>query len=210
MIRKYPRQLLLCISLSITVYFASLVSGVAGASTQHVHNSSQYLVDQKTASDRCRTSLSDEAIAMVQNAESLIDELGQQKALPKFMDPKSGFIKDDLYVFVLDDTGVVLANGAFPFIVGSSVLESHDQLGKYFIKEMLNIAEDKGSGWVSYRWVNPCTQKLTLKQTYFKKVGQLVVCVGIYDAVVVSRSALRNTLRTMFAILVCTQRHFFK
>ena len=41
-------------------------------------------------------------------------------------------------------------------------------------------AKKDGEGWVDYKWPNPTTKKVEGKSSYVKKVGDLIIGVGIY------------------------------
>lgn len=60
------------------------------------------------------------------------------------------------------------------------MLELRDADGKYFVKELLEVAKSKGHGWVDYKWPNPVTTILDAKTTYVEKVGNNVLACGVY------------------------------
>jgi signal transduction histidine kinase len=49
-----------------------------------------------------------------------------------------------------------------------------------FIKELIDEANAKGSGWVNYKWTNPASKKIDEKSTYFQKVDDVIFACGIY------------------------------
>jgi cytochrome c len=49
-------------------------------------------------------------------------------------------------------------------------LDLKDPNGKYFMKDLVELAKTKGSGWVDYVWVNPTTKKIQPKATYAKRI----------------------------------------
>jgi signal transduction histidine kinase len=71
---------------------------------------------------------------------------GEEKAIKEFSDPKGQFTKGDAYIFVLGLDGVLRANVARPELVGMNVLNSPDSKGKFHRKEMVEVANSKGSG----------------------------------------------------------------
>lgn len=115
----------------------------------------------------------DEAKGMVEKAYSHLKTAGKEKAFADINNPQGQFVKGDLYVFVQDFNGVNLANGGNPKFVGMNHLGLKDPDGKYFIKEMVELAKTKGSGWVNYMWVNPTTKKVQAKATYVKRIEGL-------------------------------------
>ncbi|MBI3229806.1 MAG: cache domain-containing protein [Burkholderiales bacterium] len=93
-----------------------------------------------------------EAQALVKKAVAFAKANGKQKAIDEFNKAKGSFVDRDLYIFVLDKEGVTLANGVNPKIVGKNVMDMRDTDGKSFIKEITKLSEEKGEGWVDYKW----------------------------------------------------------
>lgn len=122
----------------------------------------------------------DEAKAMVEKAVKLIETEGKDKAFQQFNDPSGPFVDRDLYVFVLNMEGVTVSHGANKALIGKSLLNLKDADGKPFIQEMLEMGKAGTAGWIDYKWANPQTKKVELKSSYIKKVGDVMVGVGIY------------------------------
>ncbi|MBA4418961.1 MAG: histidine kinase [Syntrophus sp. (in: bacteria)] len=121
-----------------------------------------------------------EAKAMVEKAAAFMKANGKEKAFQAFSDQKGQFVKDDLYIFVLDLKGVTLAHGGNPKLVGKDMSGLKDSNDKPFIKEMLDAAKAKGAGWFDYSWTNPTTKKVQPKSTYYQKVDDVMLGCGIY------------------------------
>jgi signal transduction histidine kinase len=122
----------------------------------------------------------DEAKTMVDKAATLLAAEGKEKAFPIFDDPAGGFVDRDLYVFVLDFNGTTVAHGVNKALIGKSLINVKDADGKAFIKDIIQLANTSGEGWVDYKWPNPTTKKIEDKSSYVKKVGDVIVGVGIY------------------------------
>ncbi|MCX8110300.1 MAG: cache domain-containing protein [Syntrophorhabdaceae bacterium] len=120
-----------------------------------------------------------EAEAMVKKAAAYLKENGKDKALKEFTDGTK-FKKDDLYIFALDPKGLTIAHGGNPKLVGKDMIGLKDASGKLFIKEIVDAANSKGSGWSDYKWTNPVTKKIEDKSTYFMKVDDVILGCGIY------------------------------
>jgi cytochrome c len=119
----------------------------------------------------------DEAKAMAIKAAEHLKAVGPDKAFPDF-DAKNGSWHDrDLYVYVLDNNGVMLAHGTNPGLIGKSVLEVKDVDGKPMTRETLAVKE---AGWVNYKWQNPLTKAVEPKVVYVVRVGDYFVEVGTY------------------------------
>jgi cytochrome c len=48
-------------------------------------------------------------------------------------------------------------------------------------KEIVDMANNVGSGWVEYKWFNPATRREQLKTVYFEKFENLIFCSGVYE-----------------------------
>jgi hypothetical protein len=104
---------------------------------------------------------------------------GKDKALAEFDKPKGEFVKDDLYIYVLDMDGKMLAHPNAT-LVGKDFTKVKDADGKLFALDILKDAKAKGSGWVDYKWENPTTKKVEAKTVYFEKVDGVIICSGAY------------------------------
>ncbi|MBN2016726.1 MAG: cache domain-containing protein [Candidatus Cloacimonetes bacterium] len=102
-------------------------------------------------------------------------------AFDELRDPTSEFIFNDNYVFVLDNEGTLLVH---PELDGTNLYDTQDEEGKYFIREMIEVGNEKGCGWVDYFWNKPGEDKVSEKSSYIKQVevdGEtLIVGVGVY------------------------------
>ncbi|TAH46681.1 MAG: hypothetical protein EYC67_08555 [Betaproteobacteria bacterium] len=107
--------------------------------------------------------------------------LNDVQAFERFNSLNGGFVQDDLYVFVIGlDDGIMHANGGHPRLVGRKVGELVDANGKYFVRDMLALARNKGEGEVDYAWRNPIGQKIEKKRAYVVRVGRYLVGSGAY------------------------------
>jgi len=91
------------------------------------------------------------------------------------------YVKDDLYVTVYDMTGKCVAHGANPKQVGKDLIDLKDPDGKAFVKERVEIAKTKGSGWQDYKFSNPVDKKIEAKTAYLEKSGDYIFACGAYS-----------------------------
>jgi cytochrome c len=120
----------------------------------------------------------DDAKAMAVKAAEYLKAVGPDKAFPDF-DAKDGSWHDrDLYVYVLDNNGVMLAHGSNPGLIGKTVLDVKDVDGKPMTRETLAV---KDTGWVNFKWQNPLTKAVEPKIVYVVRVGDYFVEVGAYS-----------------------------
>lgn len=122
----------------------------------------------------------EKAKAMVEQAVAYLAAHGEERTLSELNRPDGRFVKGDLYVFAYDMDGVLVAHPHIPALVGKNLLNEPDSTGKLFRKDILRLAKAKGSGWVEYTYANPVTKKLAPKTTYFRRVGNIVLCGGAY------------------------------
>ncbi len=124
----------------------------------------------------------DEAKAMVNAAVMHIKKVGKDQAFKDFSTDKTNWVKKDLYVFVQDFSGNVLAHGTNEKLVGKNLLDMKDQNGKAFAREFVSVGSTQGEGWVDYDWAHPVTKKAVAKSSFVKRIPGFdgVVVVGAY------------------------------
>lgn len=107
-------------------------------------------------------------------------EVGKRIALAEFTNTNGMFVQDDVYIYVLDTKGVMLAHGINPRFVGEDFIDVVDSSGKAFIREMVDTANKVGSGWVEYNWYSPRRRRVLPKIAYFQKTDDMIFCSAIY------------------------------
>lgn len=122
----------------------------------------------------------DRAVALVQKAADLVGKSGKDAALAEISRVDGPFVDGELYVFAYDLNGVIVAHPKNAKLIGKNMLEVPDVDGKLFRKEIVEVATKKGTGWVDYKYKNPETSKVEEKTTWIKKVGDIVLCCGVY------------------------------
>ncbi len=85
-----------------------------------------------------------------------------------------------LYLFVYDTKGITLAHGATPGAAGTNRWGMKDPDGKLLIQEIIKVAQQKGGGWVDYKFPNPANGKVEDKTSYCLAENGLVIGCGIY------------------------------
>ncbi len=122
----------------------------------------------------------DDVKRFVEKAVAFYRVNGRGVALAEFSNPQGRFAKGSQYLFVLDSTGVMLAHGVNTKYVGKDFYRIVDSDGKTFIKDIVDLANAEGSGWVEYKWVDPVTKTERPKIVYFKWTDGVIICSGIY------------------------------
>ena len=119
-------------------------------------------------------------VDQVNEAAEMITSQGLD-AFDVLRDPQSEFIFNNNYVFVLNGEGMLLVH---PEIEGTNLYNSQDENGKFFIREILEVGREDGSGWVDYWWSKPGEDKPSSKSSYIRQIeidGDIfVVGVGVY------------------------------
>jgi cytochrome c len=122
-----------------------------------------------------------EAVAMVKRVVQRFLQDGPEATFKAVNDKTNPDFNDgDLYAFVYDMDGVLVATGGHAALLGMSLISLKDQDGRYLVREMIAIAQGPGSGWLEYKWPNPQSHKIEAKQTYIERMGNYLVGVGIW------------------------------
>jgi uncharacterized protein len=124
----------------------------------------------------------EEAKAMVKRVQDKFKRDGAEATFRAITDRSKAFHDRDLYPFVYDLNGVNVADGAKSELVGKNLIDFKDQNGKLLIRDMIELVNGTGGGWVNYRWASPSTNNIEDKSAYVEKMGQYFVGVGVYQA----------------------------
>lgn len=130
-----------------------------------------------------KISTKDDAKLLVEKGLKYLSQNGKKSAMFAFNDPKGGFSKDDLYLFVMDFEGTTIAHGANSQLIGKNLYHARDEDGVQFFKAMIDTVKKDAGGWVRYKWSHPETKQVMKKIAYVAAVpgeDQLVGC-GAYD-----------------------------
>jgi cytochrome c len=126
------------------------------------------------------TGTKEEATALIQKAIAFYKTNGKEKAYPQFNNKSGPFVDRDLYVYVVDTGGHVMAHGTNPKLIGKNLMQLKDADGKLFVMEIVEMIKAKKTGWVDYKWTNPVTKQIEQKTTLVEPVGDIGFAVGIY------------------------------
>lgn len=122
----------------------------------------------------------DEAVAIVKKAVGYIRQNGKAQALAEFSKQQGPFVDRELYIAVLDLNGLMLAHGANPKLIGKNLLDIKDVHGKAFVREQVELARTRGSGWVDFEWVNPVSKKMEPRSVYLERLDDYFILSGVY------------------------------
>ena len=122
----------------------------------------------------------DDAIAMVKKAVAAIKADGPEKAYAAISTPAGQFVDGEIYVVVSDFEGVTVAHATNPKLIGKNMMEAQDVDGKFFAKDMTALAHKQASFWYDYKFANPVTKKIQVKDFYCEVLSSTRVCAGVY------------------------------
>ncbi|MDH5264292.1 MAG: cache domain-containing protein [Betaproteobacteria bacterium] len=123
-----------------------------------------------------------EATAMVDKAIAFMKKNGREKAFAEINNKKGQFTDRDLYIFVYDMKGKVLAHGSNEKLIGKDVIEVRDVDGKHYVKERIEMMS-KGpdaKGWQDYKFMNPVSRQIEQKSAYLRRYEDMIIGCGIY------------------------------
>lgn len=128
----------------------------------------------------------DDAKALVGEAIQFLAQNGREKLLAEVARPQGRFHfqpgqRKDLYIFVYDEKGTVLAHGVRLDLMGKNRWESKDPDGKPWIQDWTKLVQEKGSGWIEYKELNPAAgNKVMHKASFVALKDQMIIGCGIY------------------------------
>lgn len=123
----------------------------------------------------------DDARAMLGRAVALAQAEGGAKAAAAFNDRRGAFVKDDLYVFMVNlESGKFEAMGMNPALSDTDARGLTNAEGRAIVAEMIDKLKTADEATVDYVWRNPVTNRVETKRSYVRKVGGSLVGVGHY------------------------------
>ncbi len=122
----------------------------------------------------------DEAKVVSEKAQAAVNDTGSEKAFVAFAAPDGGFQEKDLYVFCMDNEGVMLSHAKKPELVGKN-LKDFNKYGDTLFQDMIAVSTGEGAGWVDYKWPYPGSEEVKEKTSYVLKNNEGFFCgVGAY------------------------------
>jgi cytochrome c len=144
----------------------------------HVRKVGQYVVGVGYSAPRASA---DDARAMLERAVGVARSEGAAQAAARFNDRRGEFVKDDLYVFMVNmESGRFEAMGMNPALSDTDALGLRDAAGNALVAEMIARLQKADEATVDYVWRNPVTNAVENKRSYVRKVGNSLVGVGHY------------------------------
>jgi len=136
-----------------------------------------------------QTPTKEDAKAFVKEAVAFAGKNGREKFLGEVTKPTGTFHfqkghRKDLYIFVYDEKGTVLAHGVRLELTGKNRWASKDPDGKPWIQDWTKTVqtEKSHSGWCMYKELNPAQgNKIMNKASFVELKDGMVIGCGIYQ-----------------------------
>jgi len=122
-----------------------------------------------------------EAQKMARDAIAHVKAVGTEKAFQEFDESGKWRVKD-LYVFCYKFDGTCACNGNNKALIGRNLIDFVYPDGQKQIRNMVQVAQTKGSGWIDYQWPHPQTKKIAAKSAWVTKIPGYdgFLALGIY------------------------------
>ena len=135
------------------------------------------------AADAHNTPEAKKIVALVDEAAKLVAEKGKD-AFPELRKDKK-WNNGEVYIFIDRFDGTVLFLPPTPETEGKNLIDWQDSKGKKVVRDIIQTAKTKGSGWVDYYWPKPGEKKESKKLSYVRKAKlptgeEVAVGSGIY------------------------------
>jgi methyl-accepting chemotaxis protein len=122
-----------------------------------------------------------EATALVQQGVAFLRSHGREALVAEVNKLKKGrFVDRDLYLSVWAEGGTVVGHGVNRRLWNVDWTDMKDSDGRRFVAEIMQLATQRGQGWMDYKWVHPVSKRILVKTAYFEKCGDTVVSCGFY------------------------------
>ncbi|MFZ5485844.1 MAG: methyl-accepting chemotaxis protein [Pseudomonadota bacterium] len=128
---------------------------------------------------RLQQGTADEAMELVRKAVALCKNSAREAFLRRITDPGEPYHDRDMYVFVLDASGIYLAFGGNPAKVGTRVQDIPGVDGESLLHGIVAQA-DREPGWVEYDITNPLDGTVQTKMSFVTRIGDLYLGCGVY------------------------------
>lgn len=122
----------------------------------------------------------DDAVALVKKTVAAIKADGTEKTYAAINTPGNPYQDGELYVVVQGFDGTTIAHAVNQKLVGKNMIDQQDVDGKFFAKDMAEHGQKEASFWYDFKFVNPATKKIQVKDMYCEALPPTTVCAGAY------------------------------
>ena len=117
-------------------------------------------------------------------AAKMIIEEGMAKAICAINDKNGKFVDGPIFVYMMNMDAVMMAHPIAPSLIGKNLsgVVLKDKQGKEHPMMLVNVAKNKGAGWVRYMWPKPGEKNPSEKTVYILRVEgtNVFVAAGFY------------------------------
>jgi signal transduction histidine kinase len=122
-----------------------------------------------------------DAIAMSERGAAFYKAHGKDELIKRIAAKDPDFVQGSMYIYMRDlNTGMNIAHPFNQSIVGKDLNDVPDTNGKFYRRDILELARKEGKGWVDYMYKNPANSKIEAKTSYVQRVGDVILVTGIY------------------------------
>jgi signal transduction histidine kinase len=122
-----------------------------------------------------------DAIAMTERGAAFVKAHGKDEMIKKIAAKDPAFVQGSMYIYMRDfPNGVNIAHPFNQSIIGKDLNDVPDTNGKFYRRDIMELAKKDGKGWVDYMYKNPETLKIEAKTSYVLRVNDVVLITGIY------------------------------
>jgi len=111
-----------------------------------------------------------DARQMVEEALAYIKQVGPAHALEEFSAPGGKWHKKDIYLFCYTLEGTSTCSGVNKAMIGKNLIDFKSADGQPLVKNFVDIAKTKGSGWIEFQWPHPQTGKMEAKRAWIARI----------------------------------------
>jgi signal transduction histidine kinase len=136
------------------------------------------MVPLAVAAEEELSPIAQKAKAIVEAAHEYVSEHSDdmeavQKALEE--DPRFRDDENELYIFMhaynaARKEAICIGQGIRPELVGKNMWSLRTPNGRLLFQEEVELIEKQDEFWLEYEWLNPFTEKIETKQSFFKKI----------------------------------------
>lgn len=119
------------------------------------------------------------AKALLQRASDYLKQDGERSFAA--FSRQGRFMEDDLYVFVIDRNGVMVASGGpSRVLIGRNIASLLDEHLQDTFQQVLQVQENDGIQVSEYRWLNWQQGNEERKKAFYRVVDDYIIAVGYY------------------------------
>lgn len=122
-----------------------------------------------------------DAIAMTERGAAFVKAHGKDEMIKHITAKDPAFVQGSMYIYMRDfPAGVNIAHPYNQALIGKDLNDVPDTNGKFYRRDIMDVAKKDGKGWVDYMYKNPENGKIEAKTSYVMRVNDVVLITGIY------------------------------